>query len=55
MEIERKFLISQLPGDLSSYPCLKIQQGYLCTDPFSEDVTFNPKYHNSYLAFHKIP
>ncbi len=149
MEIERKFLISQLPGDLSSYPCLKIQQGYLCTDPvvrirrqndsyiltykssgmlereeynlplteqaylhlrskadgcliskkrycipfgkytieldifegahqglilaevefpsreealafvppawFSEDVTFDPKYHNSYLAFHKIP
>lgn len=33
MEIERKFLISQLPDDLSSYPCLQIEQGYLCVDP----------------------
>ena len=33
MEIERKFLISQLPGDLASYPSLQIEQGYLCVDP----------------------
>lgn len=33
MEIERKFLISKLPDDLKNYPCLKIEQGYLCTDP----------------------
>ena len=33
MEIERKFLISELPDDLNNYPCLKIEQGYLCTWP----------------------
>ncbi len=33
MEIERKFLISQLPENLSAYPYHQIEQGYLCTDP----------------------
>ncbi len=33
MEIERKFLIKELPTNLESYPCHKIEQGYLCTDP----------------------
>ncbi len=33
MEIERKYLIHALPKDLQSYPCLHIQQGYLCTSP----------------------
>ena len=35
MEIERKFLIDKehLPADLKKYPCHKIEQGYLCTDP----------------------
>lgn len=35
MEIERKFLITrdQLPEKLAQYPCRKIEQGYLCTDP----------------------
>lgn len=35
MEIERKFLINKqnLPTDLFQYPCLKIEQGYLCTNP----------------------
>ena len=33
MEIERKFLISQLPENLESYPCRQIEQGYLCTCP----------------------
>ena len=32
MEIERKFLIRQLPEHLEQYPCLQIEQGYLCTD-----------------------
>ena len=33
MEIERKFLIRKddLPQDLASYPCHRIEQGYLCT------------------------
>ncbi len=33
MEIERKFLISALPDNLSDYPCHQIEQGYLCTGP----------------------
>lgn len=32
MEIERKFLIKEMP-DLSRYPSKKLVQGYLCTDP----------------------
>lgn len=36
MEIERKFLIKnlqQLPFRPEDYPCRRIEQGYLCTDP----------------------
>lgn len=33
MEIERKFLVKDIPADLSAYPCHIIEQGYLCTDP----------------------
>lgn len=33
MEIERKYLIEQLPDDYKSYPCKDIEQGYLSTDP----------------------
>lgn len=33
MEIERKFLIPELPADLNSYPSRRIEQAYLCTEP----------------------
>ena len=33
MEIERKYLIHQLPENLESYPQKTIEQGYLCTNP----------------------
>lgn len=33
MEIERKFLIPVLPEDLKNYPCHRIEQAYLCTEP----------------------
>lgn len=33
MEIERKYLIHTLPDDLHQYPCLRLEQGYLCTEP----------------------
>lgn len=33
MEIERKFLVRNLPEPLDQYPCQKIEQAYLCTDP----------------------
>ena len=35
MEIERKYLLDQLPENLTSYPCKKIEQGYLSTEPLS--------------------
>jgi len=33
MEIERKFLVKQLPENLSSYKFHIIEQAYLCTEP----------------------
>lgn len=33
MEIERKYLLDQIPFNLSEYPSRKIEQGYLCTEP----------------------
>ena len=33
VEIERKFLIKQLPENLETYPYHEITQAYLCTDP----------------------
>ena len=33
MEIERKFLIKELPKNLDSYPCRHIEQGYLSVSP----------------------
>ncbi len=33
MEIERKYLISNIPFDINQYKYHSIQQAYLCTDP----------------------
>ena len=33
MEIERKYLVRELPENLDSYPHTEIEQGYLCTSP----------------------
>lgn len=33
MEIERKFLVKNLPENLSQYPCKEIEQGYLNIAP----------------------
>ena len=33
MEIERKYLIAELPFPLEDYPCRHIEQAYLCTEP----------------------
>lgn len=33
MEIERKYLIGQLPNDYTNYPHKEIEQGYLSTNP----------------------
>lgn len=44
MEIERKFLISEMPKDLSSFTCLVIEQAYLCTNPVIRIRRQNDKY-----------
>lgn len=33
MEIERKFIVKKLPGDLAAYPKKRIEQAYLCVEP----------------------
>lgn len=33
IEIEKKYLLRHLPGDLENYPRHEIEQAYLCTDP----------------------
>ena len=33
MEIERKYLVEELPEGLGDFPCREIEQAYLCTDP----------------------
>ena len=43
MEIERKFLIKELP-DLSKYDYVEIEQGYLCTHPVVRIRKKNNKY-----------
>ncbi|MBR4211309.1 MAG: CYTH domain-containing protein [Oscillibacter sp.] len=33
MEIERKFLVSRLPDALDTFPRVRMEQAYICTDP----------------------
>ena len=48
MEIERKFLIKELPENLSTYPCRHIEQGYLSTNPVVRIRKDNDKYELTY-------
>lgn len=48
MEIERKFLVKQTPEDLKSYPCQKIAQGYLNTNPVVRIRRSNDDYYLTY-------
>ncbi len=48
MEIERKFLIKKLPGDLSQYQCKKIAQGYICTNPVVRIRKSDDEYYLTY-------
>ncbi|MDD3339357.1 MAG: CYTH domain-containing protein [Lachnospiraceae bacterium] len=50
MEIERKFLIPQLPEDLSSYPFHKIEQAYLCTEPVVRIRRQDDEYYLTYKS-----
>ncbi len=48
MEIERKFLVRQLPENLSGYPAQKIAQGYLNTKPVIRIRRSNDDYYLTY-------
>ena len=52
MEIERKFLIKKenLPKNLEEYPCQKIEQGYLCTEPVVRIRRSNESYYLTYKS-----
>lgn len=50
MEIERKYLIEQLPENLSSYACRIIEQGYLCVEPVVRIRRDNDKYELTYKS-----
>lgn len=50
MEIERKYLIVQLPKNLEVYPYRIIEQGYLNTDPVIRIRRDNEKYELTYKS-----
>ena len=50
MEIERKYLILDLPDNLESYPHKKIEQGYLCTSPVVRIRRQNEEYFLTYKS-----
>lgn len=50
MEIERKFLIKNLPDNLTSYKARKIEQAYLCTDPVVRVRRDNDVYYLTYKS-----
>ncbi len=48
MEIERKFIIEQLPADINTYACHIIEQAYLCTDPVIRVRRQDDEYYMTY-------
>ena len=50
MEIERKFLIKELPSDLDAYPHSILEQGYLCTTPVIRIRKDGEKYELTYKS-----
>ena len=50
MEIERKFLIRELPENLTQYNCRRIEQGYLCTAPVVRIRRQDEEYYLTYKS-----
>lgn len=50
MEIERKYLVSQMPDNYLSYPFHQIEQAYLCTEPVVRIRRENEDYYLTYKS-----
>ena len=50
MEIEKKFTIRRLPEELERYPCICMEQGYLCTRPVVRIRKANDEYILTYKS-----
>jgi CYTH domain-containing protein len=50
MEIERKYEIKYIPGELSDYKSKKIEQGYLCHNPTIRIRKSNKDYYMTYKS-----
>ena len=50
MEIERKFLITELPENLTQYNCRRLEQGYLCTAPVVRIRRQDEEYYLTYKS-----
>lgn len=50
MEIERKFLVSQIPDNIKQYKCRFIEQAYLCTNPVVRVRRDNDDYYLTYKS-----
>ena len=48
MEIERKFLVKELPKNLEEYKQQRISQGYICTNPVVRIRRSNDDYYITY-------
>ena len=54
MEIERKYLVKDIPSDLSSYESKIITQGYLCTAPVVRIRKQDDEYYLTYKGKGKM-
>lgn len=50
MEIERKYLLKELPENLDTYPHRQLEQGYLCTAPVVRIRRDDDKYELTYKS-----
>lgn len=50
MEIERKYAVKYIPGELSDYKSKKIEQGYLCHNPTIRIRKSNKDYYMTYKS-----
>ena len=55
LEIERKWLIAEMPADLDQYECLEIEQGYLSRSPTVRIRRENDSYYLTYKSIGNAP